>query len=488
MEDRPIAFTEHLQELRSRLIKSFVAIAIAFFGAFSFHHEVFLFFARPVLVALRRNGVFSLQALDVTEAMVIELQASLVAGLLVSAPYWIYQIWAFVAPGLYKHEKHLVRNIAFLVSLFFALGVLFAYMVFVPLVVEYLVRFTNESSAFHVAPTISKTLGIVLVFAVVFGIVFQLPLLMFLLSSLGIVKARTFIRFARYFIVFAFIIGAIFTPPDVLSQILLALPLCVLFFVGIAFSWAGEKVKEGGGKKLLSKFITAVTIIGFASLVLATTFYFGRGATSHPICVPQDSAFLISVDKKDKERVETLGALLGGRFADALLSDDDDMVIFAVTKKAVILRPEESEGCKEVSQGLFATTEDSRTERSPAEGDRGIQVYFSPSCVARLLKMEGEASMGIIVEPVMKGVALLSLRCDSSKPAIEKLTTYFLEKGEDLQGQDPFARAIRPLTDDAMIRKDEGGVRIFATVGTGKALRFVARMVALAEELCVSKD
>lgn len=488
MEDRPLSFTEHLQELRSRLIKSLVAITIAFFGAFSFHHEVFLFFARPVLVALRRNGIFSLQALDVTEAMVIELQASLVAGLLISAPYWIYQIWAFVAPGLYKHEKVLVRNIAFLVSLFFALGVLFAYMVFLPLVVEYLVRFTNESSAFHVAPTISKTLGIVLVFAVVFGIVFQLPLLMFLLSSLGIVKARAFIKFVRYFIVFAFIIGAIFTPPDVLSQILLALPLCVLYLVGIAFSWAGEKVREGGGNKLLSKVITAVTVLGFAGIVLTVSFYFGRGEGSAPVCVPEDSAFLMSVDKNDKEKVETLSALLGTRFAQVLSDDDGDMVIFALTTEGVLLRQEDFEKCEKIPPSLVAMNSISVLQQGSMANDRGIFVYLSPPCASRLLQVQGSASIGVSVVPLMKGISMLTLALICPELATARLSGLFEGKRNDLQGHEPFIMAIRGLIEDATMSKDDQGVRIVATVSTGKALRFVARIVALAEEICVSKE
>ena len=483
-----MSFTEHLQELRSRLIKSLVAIAVAFFAAFSFHHEIFFFFARPVLVALRKNGVFSLQALDVTEAIVVELQASLVAGLLISAPYWVYQIWAFVAPGLYKHERLLVKRVAFLVSLFFALGVLFCYMVFLPLVVEYLVRFTTESTAFHLAPTIAKTLGLVLVFAVVFGIVFQLPLLMFLLSSLGIVQVRSFTKFARYFVVVSFITGAIFTPPDILSQILLALPMCVLYFVGIAFSWAGEKVKEGGGKKLLSKAITGVTVLGFAGIVLAVSLYFGKGEDSNSICVPKDSALVITVNRKDKERVETLAELLDQKFADVLLNGDGDMAIFALTTKGVLLQHHDFDKCEKVSPSFHAMNPHSALQQGFVVSDKGILAYLSPSCASRLMKVEGMGNIEISVFSLVRGVSMVTLMLHGPERVTSMLTMFLDEKQNGLTQEIPFLRVLEALAEDSTIKKEKDGVRIFATISTGKALRFVARVIALVEGLCVSKD
>lgn len=264
-----MTLSEHLAELRARLLRCVFAVAVGFFVAYSFHKELFEIMARPVLRALRNHGISTLQALQVTETIAVYLQVSLVGAMVGTAPYLFYQAWAFVAPGLYARERRVVLLVAGMVSAFFLLGVLFCYFVFLPLVVDYLVGFTQESSSIRLFPTVEKTFSLVTLFPLLFGVLFQLPLAMFLLSLLGIIEHKTILKFSRYFIVFAFIVGAIFTPPDPLSQVLLAVPITMLFFVGVVFAWVGGLLRKGG-QRTVGRVVAIAVVLVFASLVVGS--------------------------------------------------------------------------------------------------------------------------------------------------------------------------------------------------------------------------
>ena len=211
MRDRPMTFGDHLAELRSRLLKSVGALGLAFLVAWNFHEAIFQWIARPVLAGLRNQGIRQLQALQVTETVIAHLQASLLGALVLAAPVIFYQAWAFVAPGLLRRERRIVLPVIGLLSAFFLLGVLFCYFVFLPLVVDFLVAFTQASGDVTLQPTVQQTFRLAVAFLAVFGLVFELPLLMFFLSMLGVVRAAAFRRYARYFVVFSFVIGAILT-------------------------------------------------------------------------------------------------------------------------------------------------------------------------------------------------------------------------------------------------------------------------------------
>jgi len=278
MRDRPMTFTEHLAELRSRLLKSIGSLVLAFVVAWNFHEALFHFIARPVLAGLRNHGIRQLQALQVTETVIAHLQASLLGALVLASPAIFYQVWAFVAPGLLQRERRVVLPVIGLLSAFFLLGVLFCYFVFLPLVVDFLVSFTEASGDVALLPTVQQTFRLAVAFLAVFGLVFELPLLMFFLSMLGVVQAATFRRYARHFVVFAFVIGAILTPPDPLSQVLMAVPLCALYLVGVVFAHAGETFR--GSRRTAGASALAVGVfVAFAGAVGLASWYWNRPAS-----------------------------------------------------------------------------------------------------------------------------------------------------------------------------------------------------------------
>jgi sec-independent protein translocase protein TatC len=277
MEDRPMTFTEHLAELRTRLVRSVIAVLAAFIAAWAIHQPLFDALARPVLSGMRSHGIYSLQALQVTEAITVHLEIALVAALVLALPFLAWQAWAFVAPGLYERERRTVLPVVGLVSGFFLLGVAFCYFVFLPMVVDYLVGFTIGTGTVSLVPTLEKTFSLTVTFLLVFGLVFELPLLMFFLSLLGIVGWRKFLAFGRYFVVVAFVVAAVFTPPDPLSQVLMAVPLSVLYFVGLAFSWVAGRVRGAGDSRVAAgRWLVAGVFAFFASAVGLTAWAWDR--------------------------------------------------------------------------------------------------------------------------------------------------------------------------------------------------------------------
>lgn len=296
MEDRPMTLAEHLAELRSRLLRCLLAVVISFFITYSFHEEIFEIITYPIMKALRAHGISSLQALNVTEAIIVYIQASLIAAIILAFPYVSYQVWAFVAPGLYAHERRLLRMVAGLVSGFFFLGFIFCYFVFLPLVADYLIGLSQSSGAIRLFPTVEKTFSLALIFPVVFGLVFQLPLAMFLIGLLGVVRYRALLRYSRYFVVLAFILGAIFTPPDPLSQVLMAVPMCVLYFVGVVFAWAGELL-QASGKKTVAKTVATAVVLVFAALVVAVVLFWNRPLSESRTAkvIAQDALYAVRV-------------------------------------------------------------------------------------------------------------------------------------------------------------------------------------------------
>lgn len=194
-----MTFTEHLGELRNRLIKSVVAVIIGFAAAYSAHEHVFQAVARPILTALRNHGIPALQALQVTETITVYLQLSLIVGIFLASPYIIWQIWAFVAPGLLERERRVVVPIVGGIAAFFVLGVVFCYFVFLPMVADFLVGFTLKTGDISLIPTVQKTFGLTVIFLGVFGLAFQLPLLIFFPDPDGVGNPQKAIGFWQIF-------------------------------------------------------------------------------------------------------------------------------------------------------------------------------------------------------------------------------------------------------------------------------------------------
>ncbi|HWT54486.1 MAG TPA: twin-arginine translocase subunit TatC [Rhodocyclaceae bacterium] len=222
-------FVSHLIELRSRLIRAIVGIIIVFLCLVNWARDIYTLLAAPMLAALPEGG--HMIATDVAGAFLVPMKVTLMVAFVIALPYVLYQAWAFVAPGLYVHERRLVLPlIASSVVLFF-IGMAFAYFVVFPTVFGFVNKFAPEGVA--VMTDIDKYLSFVLTTFLAFGLTFEVPVIVVVLVRVGIVKIEQLKDARRYVIVGAFIVAAVFTPPDVVSQFLMAVPLLLLYELGI---------------------------------------------------------------------------------------------------------------------------------------------------------------------------------------------------------------------------------------------------------------
>lgn len=239
--DVQMPFTSHLGELRSRLIKSCLAVAIAFIGCFAVVEEIFFVLAAP----LRRLSIEGLTLIGtgVTEAFFTKMKVGFVAAVAVALPVLLWQAWQFVAPGLYEHEKRYTRSFVLFGSLFFLAGAAFCYEVVVQLGLNFLLR---RYAALHVQPMIQvgDYLSIVSRLVLAFGAMFQLPVVIFFLARVGLIDHRFLIRHYRYAIILIALLAAVLTPPDIAAQLLLMLPLGLLYGVGIGVAYFARRKKE----------------------------------------------------------------------------------------------------------------------------------------------------------------------------------------------------------------------------------------------------
>jgi sec-independent protein translocase protein TatC len=222
-------FLSHLVELRQRLVRSAFAVLIIFLPMSFFMKQIFDLLSRPLMIALPAGT--KLLATGVTTPFMVPLKLTLFVSFLLALPFVLWQAWAFVAPGLYKHEKRLAGPIIVSSVVMFAAGVAYCYFVVFGIVFKFIAGFAPESV--NVAPDIEAYFSFVLGMFLAFGLTFEVPIAVVLLARFGIATTARLKQVRPYVIVGAFILAAIFTPPDVLSQLLLALPLCVLYEVGV---------------------------------------------------------------------------------------------------------------------------------------------------------------------------------------------------------------------------------------------------------------
>jgi len=223
------SFLSHLFELRDRLIRILLSIGIVFICLFPWAKELYALLALPMLRVLPSGG--QMIATDVVGVFLVPMKVTLMLAFLIALPYILYQIWAFIAPGLYDHEKKLALPlVAASVALFFV-GMAFAYFLVFPTVFGFMSRIAPEGVAWMT--DIEKYLSFVMTTFVAFGVTFEVPVVVVVLVRIGIVELATLKQWRPYVIVGAFIVGAIFTPPDVISQLMLAIPLCLLFELGL---------------------------------------------------------------------------------------------------------------------------------------------------------------------------------------------------------------------------------------------------------------
>jgi sec-independent protein translocase protein TatC len=219
------SFLEHLEELRLRIIKSFIFLIITSFITYFLLPYIFPFLTRPV---------GKLIFISPYEALSANIYVSIFGGFFLSSPFIFYQFWKFISSGLRKKEKRYLLYFGLFSFLLFIFGAVFGYMVILPLGVKFLLKFSND----YLQPmiTASNYLGFVFVVTLIFGVVFQIPLIILFLTKLGIIDYKVLIQRRKEIIVFIFIISAFITPPDVVTQLFMAIPLLILYELSIFLS------------------------------------------------------------------------------------------------------------------------------------------------------------------------------------------------------------------------------------------------------------
>ena len=231
---------DHLIELRDRLLHMVVAVLILFLALFPFSEQIFSTVAQPLL-ALMPEGT-SMIATSVTSPFLVPFKLVLLLAVLLAVPYLLHQLWAFVAPGLYSHEKKLAAPLLISSVLLFYCGIAFAYFVVFPLLFAFFIAVAPEGVA--VMTDIGQYLDFIIAIFFAFGIAFEVPVATFLLILAGVTTADDMAKKRPYIIVGAFVIGMMLTPPDVISQSLLAVPMWALFEIGLIMSRVFIKPKE----------------------------------------------------------------------------------------------------------------------------------------------------------------------------------------------------------------------------------------------------
>ncbi len=241
-EEKSMTLMEHLSELRTRLVRSFIGIGLAFVLCYTFAEQLFAELCKPLMAALPEGSKLIFTALP--EAFFVYLQVGLVAAVFMASPYLFYQIWGFISPGLYDEEKKYMIPMALISAIFFLGGASFCFFVVFPYAFTFFVGFASEDIA--AMPSLSEYLGFALKLLIAFGLIFEMPLFTYFLSRMGVVTATLMRKFRKYAILCIFIVAAILTPPDVISQLLMAMPMMLLYelSIGVAAVFGRKKKVE----------------------------------------------------------------------------------------------------------------------------------------------------------------------------------------------------------------------------------------------------
>jgi len=232
-----MSFLEHLEELRRRLIYSIIAMVVGFFACWGYAENIFSLMERPIMEALRRNGLSEkLVYLSPTEPFNLYLKIGFMAGIFVAAPFILYQVWMFISPGLYRTEKRYVLPFMVSTIALFMSGGYFGYRLVYPAALDFLIGYGKQ---FQPMITIGEYTDLFLTVILGLGVVFELPILVFFLALMGVVSAGWMWRNVRYSILVIFIIAAIITPTtDILNMCIFAAPMVVLYLLSIGIAWA----------------------------------------------------------------------------------------------------------------------------------------------------------------------------------------------------------------------------------------------------------
>jgi sec-independent protein translocase protein TatC len=222
-------FISHLIELRNRLLKIVLGFVLVFIGLFPFANKIYALLAAPMLAKLPAGG--QMIATAVTTPFFVPMKVAMMTAFIISLPHTLYQIWAFVAPGLYNHEKKLMVPVIAASTLLFIIGMAFAYFAVFPTVFGFIVG--SAPAGVAVMTDIGEYLDFVMTLFMAFGLAFEVPIAVVLIARFGWVSIAQLKEVRSYVIVGAFVMGAIFTPPDIISQFMLAVPLWLLYELGI---------------------------------------------------------------------------------------------------------------------------------------------------------------------------------------------------------------------------------------------------------------
>jgi len=238
-----MTFTQHLEELRDRLVRCMVAVLICTAGCYAFAGELFAKLMEPLIVVLQPTGG-SLIYTGVTEAFFTEMKVALIAGLFVASPYVFYQLWMFIAPGLYEDERKYMIPIAIISAICFVSGALFGYYIVFPFGFDFFMGYASDFV--KPMPSLAEYFSFSVSMLFAFGLVFELPLFILFLARLGMVTHVSLRKHQKYAVLGSFIVAAVLTPgPDAISQLLMAAPLCLLYEVGIWVAYLfGKRPKK----------------------------------------------------------------------------------------------------------------------------------------------------------------------------------------------------------------------------------------------------
>jgi sec-independent protein translocase protein TatC len=234
VDERRLPLTEHLAELRARLFRILIAWTAGAALAWAFSEEIFRLLLEPAVAALGPSGG-TLQAIAPTEIFFTYLKCAILAGFVIALPVVFWQVWAFVAPGLYESERNAIVPFVLVSTLLFAGGALFGYTLVFPLMFQFFTGF--DSDFVQSAWTMREVFGLTTRLFLAFGVAFELPVVVFFLSLAGIVDPATLWRGTPYAVLGIFVVAAILTPPDWVSQVLLAIPMVFLYLLGVGVAW-----------------------------------------------------------------------------------------------------------------------------------------------------------------------------------------------------------------------------------------------------------
>lgn len=238
---------EHLEEIKNRLKYVILVVLVLFIAGYSQGKTLVNIFQEPILKVLPVNATLSM--IKITEMFFVEVKVSFIAALMVATPFILYQFWRFIAPGLYMHERRYIFSFVFFATCLFALGAAFAYFIVFPFGFKFFLSYVARPE-YNVSATLSMSeyISFVMQLVLAFGVVFELPAIVFLLSKIGLINDEMLIKYRKYSIVVIFILAAVLTPPDPLSQLVMAFPLLLLYqlsiYIARVFGREPENIKE----------------------------------------------------------------------------------------------------------------------------------------------------------------------------------------------------------------------------------------------------